>query len=151
MPFRSILAPILLVPAFFVLALVVNAWTDPTAAPPTCPTAIPGCNTPLNVSSTAQGKAGSLNVGSVNAPGATLEVTSAFQNGIRLKKTAGTAGSVDLFVAVSTASQTPAVACTTIVATAACLGGWNPTGTTNVGCAGAAAIGNRALCADFGD
>ncbi|MBI3588831.1 MAG: hypothetical protein HY093_00235 [Candidatus Liptonbacteria bacterium] len=90
-----------------------------------------------------------VGIGSTN-PGARLEIADSSQSALRLKKTAGSAGSVDLFVAVSTASLSPSGACTAVVATAQCLAGWNSAG-TNVGCAGAAASGNRALCADFGD
>jgi hypothetical protein len=38
------------------------AWTSPTQSPPNCPTTIPGCNTPINISDTVQSKTGGLNV-----------------------------------------------------------------------------------------
>src|SRR3989344_1603398 len=62
------------------------AWTGAPGTPPTCPSGSPGCDAPLNVSSTGQKKAGGLAMGptapSVPANGAILDVygTGAFTN-----------------------------------------------------------------------
>lgn len=50
----------------FSISAIVRAWTDaPAGIPPTCPSGYPGCDVPVNVSSSAQAKAGALTVGSV--------------------------------------------------------------------------------------
>ncbi|MDD5750691.1 MAG: hypothetical protein PHU56_03535 [Candidatus Pacebacteria bacterium] len=53
----------------------VFAWTDaPSGTPPTCPAGYAGCDAPLNDSTTAQSKAGSLGIGTTAAPEYRLDV-----------------------------------------------------------------------------
>jgi len=97
-------------------------------------------------SSSTEGKVGI----STTAPGANLEIASAAQNALRLKKTAGAAGSVDLFPAVGDATtRTGTALCQTVVGAAVCLGHWQSTGTAST-CITSIANG-RALCTNFGD
>lgn len=95
--------------------------------------------------------ANALSVGiGTTAPGARLEVVSSAQNTFRLRKTAGTAGSVDLFPAVGDAtSRTGTALCQTVVSSAVCLGYWTSAGAASA--CGTSIASGRALCADFGD
>ena len=65
---------------FFALlaAGAVAAWTGPLSSPPTCNPGNPGCDAPLNISSTPQGKLGNLGIGTLN-PQTTLEVNGALK------------------------------------------------------------------------
>ena len=49
-----------------VVAGVAVAWTGPPGAPTTCPSGAIGCDAPINTSATAQGKLGSLGIGTTN-------------------------------------------------------------------------------------
>lgn len=49
--------------------LVFAAWTEPNSVPPTCPSGDPGCDSPINVSATTQGKDGGLILGDNGGPG----------------------------------------------------------------------------------
>ena len=92
-----------------------------------------------------------VGTGGTAAPGAKLEVVSSAANSLRLKKTAGTAGSVDMFSAVGDAtSRTGTALCATIAANSVCLGSWG-SGGANYVCGVTSVTNGRALCADFGD
>ncbi|MBU4369483.1 hypothetical protein KKG58_01835, partial [Patescibacteria group bacterium] len=92
---------------------------------------------------------GNVGIGTTG-PEAKLEVASASQNAFRLKKTAGSAGSVDLFPAVGDSTgRTGTALCQTVVSSAVCLGYWTSAGAAST-CATSIANG-RALCSDFGD
>ncbi len=49
-----------------VVAGVAAAWTGPPGAPTTCPSGTVGCDAPINTSATAQGKIGSLGIGTLS-------------------------------------------------------------------------------------
>ncbi len=49
-------------------SIALAAWTTPPAAPTTCPAGTDGCNAPINVGATGQGKSGSLRLGGSGAP-----------------------------------------------------------------------------------
>ncbi len=101
--------------------------------------------------------AGNVGIGTAaTVPGAKLEIVSPNQNTVRLKKTSGSAGSVEMFPAVGDAtSRTGQALCRTVVPTnAVCLGYWTFAGAISdqAPCTVSAPIANgRALCADFGD
>lgn len=58
-----------LIAAFSMRAILAD-WQEPPAAPPVCPAGEPACNTPINVSSFAQTKAGDLTIqGDIYAAG----------------------------------------------------------------------------------
>lgn len=92
---------------------------------------------------------GNVNIGDTAAI-AKLQVTSAGSSAIRLKKTAGVAGSVDLFVAIGGTGDGNAICRTVVPANSICLGYWTSGGATTA-CTGVSITGGRALCADFGD
>lgn len=48
-------------------SIALAAWTAPLNGPPTCTSGNPGCDAPINVSSTAQTKSGSLTVSTSTA------------------------------------------------------------------------------------
>lgn len=90
-----------------------------------------------------------LGIGTAS-PGAKLEVVSALQNSLRLKKTPDAAGSVELFPAVGNIiSRSGTELCQTVVKSAICLGHWTSAGDAS-DCA-TPLKSSRALCADFGD
>lgn len=99
---------------------------------------------------------GIAGIGTAN-PGASLEIVAPGganptpSQTLRLKKTAGVSGSVDLFVAIGSAGgQTGTAACRAVVpSNATCLEYWDSAG-TRVGC-GTNRANGRALCIDFGD
>ncbi len=96
-----------------------------------------------------QATAGNVGIGTAS-PGAKLEVVSALQNSLRLKKTPDAAGSVELFPAVGGMIPRDGTAlCQTVVKSAICLGHWTSAGDAS-DCA-TSLKGSRALCADFGD
>ena len=47
----------------FAIAFYALSWTGPGSAPPTCPSGEPGCDAPINISSTEQWKTGALRLG----------------------------------------------------------------------------------------
>ena len=53
--------------ALFFGAYSAMAWTGPLSAPPACTSGNPGCDAPLNVTSAAQIKTGSLTAGGLSA------------------------------------------------------------------------------------
>ena len=72
---------------------------------------------------------GSVGVGT-DSPGAKMEIVSGVQNTLRLRKTAGIAGSIELFPAVGDGtSRTGTALCQTVSATSLCLGYWASSGT----------------------
>ena len=74
---------------------------------------------------------GNVGIGSSSNPPAKLEVLSATQSAMRIKKTAGTAGSVDLFPAVGDATALTGTAlCQTVSSTAVCLSHFSSDGTS---------------------
>jgi len=82
-------------------------------------------------------------------PAAKVEIASATQNTLRLRKTVGASGSVEIFPAVATTTITGTAACAAVSTTSVCLGAWQAGG-TSVSC-GTSTGSVRALCADFGD
>ena len=54
-----------IIASLFLVGFVVYAWTGPTQAPPNCPPGSPGCDAPINVSTSSQYKAGALGIGGV--------------------------------------------------------------------------------------
>ena len=93
---------------------------------------------------------GKIGIGTAS-PGVLLEIVSGTQTAIRLRKTVGVAGSVNLFTAVGDGTSRGGEGlCRTIAAEAICLGYWE-SNATNRACSGTLLTNGRALCADFGD
>ncbi len=92
---------------------------------------------------------GNLGIGTAD-PAKRLNIIQSGQNSIRLQKTAGEAGSVEIFPAVGDAtSRTGSQLCALVSAQSVCLAYFQSGGTAST-CATALTYG-RALCADFGD
>jgi len=145
------------------VATIIYAWTEPTVVPP-------GGNVSasINVGGDSQYKSGALGIGGVfrgysngifdgnvgigtASPNQKLEVASGI---IRVKKTAGTAGSVDMFVAVGDAtSRTGTALCESSLGAndvdAVCLGHWTSALVEST-CATSLA-NSRVLCVIVGD
>jgi len=66
----------------FVVGFYVLAWTEPTQAPPGCPSGQPGCDAPVNVGPTGQIKSGALRVGGLTVDNDAWLATSAGNVGI---------------------------------------------------------------------